>query len=55
MLLLTEVRYFFFFGCILSSLLRAGFVSSCGELGLLFVVVRELLIAVAALVAERGL
>ena len=29
--------------------------SSCGEQGLLFVVVRELLIAVASLVAEHGL
>ena len=29
--------------------------SSCGELGLLFVAVRGLLIAVASLVAEHGL
>ena len=29
--------------------------SSCGELGLLFAVVREYLIAVASLVAEHGL
>ena len=29
--------------------------SSCGEQGLLFVVVRRLLIAVASLVAEHGL
>ena len=29
--------------------------SNCGELGLLFVAVRELLIAVASLVAEHGL
>ena len=29
--------------------------SSCGEQGLLFVAVRELLIAVASLVAEHGL
>ena len=29
--------------------------SSCGERGLLFVVVRRLLIAVASLVAEHGL
>ena len=29
--------------------------SSCGERGLLFIVVRELLIAVASLVAEHGL
>ena len=31
------------------------FFSSCGERGLLFVVVRKLLIAVASLVAEHGL
>ena len=30
-------------------------ISSCGELGLLFVAVRGLLIAVASLVAEHGL
>ena len=29
--------------------------SSCGELGLLFVAVRRLLIAVASLVAQQGL
>ena len=29
--------------------------SSCGELGLLFVAVRRLLIAVASLVVEQGL
>ena len=32
-----------------------AFFSSCGERGLLFVVVRGLLIAVASLVAEHGL
>ena len=32
-----------------------GLFSSCGEQGLLFVVVRELLIVVASLVAEHGL
>ena len=32
-----------------------GLFSSCGEWGLLFVVVRGLLIAVASLVAEHGL
>ena len=32
-----------------------GLFSSCGERGLLFVVVRGLLIAVASLVAEHGL
>ena len=32
-----------------------GFVSSCGERGLLFIVVHGLLIVVASLVAEHGL
>ena len=32
-----------------------GLFSSCGELGLLFVAVRRLLIALVSLVAERGL
>ena len=32
-----------------------GFFSSCGEQGLLFVMVRRLLIEVASLVAEHGL
>ena len=32
-----------------------GLFSSCGERGLLFVVVRGLLVAVASLVAEHGL
>ena len=35
--------------------LRCCTFSSCGERGLLFVVVRRLLIAVASLVAEHGL
>ena len=43
----------FIFGCVGSLLLRADF--SCGERGLLFVVVGGLLIAVASLVAEHGL
>ena len=47
--------FYFIFGCIGSSLLRAGFVSSCGEQGLLFVAVRGLLIAVASLVADHRL
>ena len=42
------------FGCVGSSL-RARAFSSCGERGLLFVVVHGLLIAVASLVAEHGL
>ena len=45
----------FFFGCIGSSLLCAWAFSSCRERGLLFVVVRGLLIAVASLVMEHGL
>ena len=45
---------YFIFGCIGSSLLRAGF-SSCGEQGLLFVEVCRLLIVGASLVAEHGL
>ena len=53
---LNKFIYFiyFTFGCIGSSLLRAGFLS-CGERGLLFVAVRGLLIAVASLVVEHGL
>ena len=45
--------FFFFFGCVGSSLLHAGFI--CGERGLLFVAVHGLLIAVAFLVAEHRL
>ena len=47
--------YLFIYGCVGSSLLRAGFLFSCGESGLLFVAVRGLLIVVAPLVAEHGL
>ena len=39
--------------CVGSSLLCAGFFSSCGEQGLLFVAVHGLLTAVASLVAEH--
>ena len=46
--------YLFIFGCAGSLLLHMGF-SSCREQGLLFLVVCGLLIAVASLVAERGL
>ena len=46
---------YFIFGCVGSLLLHTGFLSSCGERGLLFVVVHGLLIAVASLVAEHGL
>ena len=45
----------FIFGCIGSSLLCVQAFSSCGEQGLLFVVVRGLLIVVASLVAEHRL
>ena len=41
-------------GLLFGSLLCVAF-SSCSEEGLLFVAVRRLLIAVASLVAERGL
>ena len=47
--------HLFIFDCVWSSLLRAGFLSSCSEWGLLFVAVHGLLIAVASLVAEHGL
>ena len=46
---------YLFIGCVGSLLLCAGFLSSCGEQGLLFIVVHGLLIAVASLVAEHGL
>ena len=46
--------YLVIFGCVGSSLLCAGF-PSCGEQGLLFIVVRGLLIAVASFVMEHGL
>ena len=49
-----KLIYLFIFGCIGSSLLYAGF-SSCGKQGLLFIVVRGLLIVVASLGAEHGL
>ena len=46
----------FFFGCVGSSLPCVGFLFTlCGERGLLFVAVHELLIAVASLVAEHWL
>ena len=45
--------FYFFFGCIGSSLLRMG-LSSCGEWGPLFPAVRRLLIAVASLVWSTG-
>ena len=46
--------FFFFFGALgLRCCMRAF--SSCGERGLLFVLVHGLLVAVASLVAEHGL
>ena len=55
--------YLFIFGCVGSSVRRAGATlgccarafSRCGEWGLLLVAVCGLLIAVASLVAEHGL
>ena len=56
---LKEIHFFdFFLNLFLAAVgLRycAWAFSSCGEWGLLFVVVRGLLIAVASLVAEHGL
>ena len=51
------MKLLFFFGCVGSSLLHAGFLafSSCVGQGLLFVAVHVLLIAVASLVVEHGL
>ena len=45
--------FFFFFGCAGSSLLGASF--GCGKQGLLFVVVRGLIIAMASPVVEHQL
>ena len=47
--------YLFIFGCIGSLLLCTRAFSSCGERGVLFVVVHGLLIAVASLITEHGL
>ena len=46
--------FFYLFLAALGLCCCARAFSSCGERGLLFVVVRGLLIAVASLVAERG-
>ena len=46
--------YLFIYGCV-GSLLRAWAFSSCNKQGLLFFVVRGLLIAMASLVAEHRL
>ena len=56
-----QVQSFFFFKLICLFLAELGLhsctqaFSSCGERGLLFVVVRRLLIVVASLVVEHGL
>ena len=47
--------YLFYFWLRWVFVAACGLFSSCGERGLLFVVVRGLLIAVASLVAEHGL
>ena len=47
--------YLFIFGCVRSSLLCTRAFSSCGEQGLLFVVVRRLLLAVASHCRARAL
>ena len=52
--LFKSVAYFFFFNLLCLRCCMRSF-SSCGEWGLLFVVVRGLLIVVASLVAEHGL
>ena len=52
--LFCSILFYLFFGCI-GSLLLAWAFSSCRERGLLFVVVRRLLIAVASLVVEHRL
>ena len=49
------IIYLFIFGCVGFFLLRAGFLFSRGERGLLFVAVHRPLIKVASLVAEHGL
>ena len=54
MFYLFYFTYFYFWLCWVFVAVR-GLSSSCGERGLLFVVVRRLLIAVASLVAEHGL
>ena len=49
------IYIFFFFWAVLGLRCCAWTFSSCGERGLLFVVVRRLLIVVASLVTEQGL
>ena len=50
-----KIKIYLFFLAVLGLCCCAWAFSSCGERGLLFVAVRGLLIAVASLVAERGL
>ena len=55
LVLLKFIYLFILFLAALGLCCRARAFSSCAERGLLFVVVRGLLIAVASLVAEQGL
>ena len=49
------IYLFIYFGLHWVFIAAHGLFSSCGEQGLLFIVVRGLLIAVASLVVEHGL
>ena len=49
------ILYIFYFWLCCVFVAVRGLFSGCGELGLLFVAVHRLLIAVASLVAEHGL
>ena len=51
---LNKFIYLFIFGCVWVFIAVHGLFSSCGEWGLLFVVVHGLLIVVASFVAEHG-
>ena len=55
MIILKFYLFIYLFLAVLGLCCCARAFSSCGERGLLFVVVRRLLIAVASLVAELGL
>ena len=55
LVLLDFIYLIYLFLAVLGLSCYARALSSCGERGLLFVVVRRLLIAVASLVAEQGL
>ena len=54
-ILLNLFIYLFIFGCVGSSFLCEGFLSSCGKRGPLFIAVRGPLIIAASLVAEHRL